>query len=44
MRMMGDGADMGYGEYSGGYMDNSWAIIPPEYMPPEEDYRYNSYA
>lgn len=40
MRMMGEGADMGYGEY----YDNTWSIIPPDYIPPDEDYRYNSYA
>lgn len=40
MIMMGEGAEMSYGEY----YDNSWSMIPPDYIPPEEDYsRYNSY-
>lgn len=44
MKMMGDGSDMGYVDYGNGYYDNNWSIIPPDYVPPEDDYRYNSYA
>lgn len=45
MRMMGEGADMGYGVMGAGeYYDNNWAIFPPDYIPPDDEYnRYNSY-
>ncbi|GBP23490.1 hypothetical protein EVAR_12770_1 [Eumeta japonica] len=37
MRMLGEGADMGFECY-----DNGWALAPPEYAaPPDDDYRYN---
>lgn len=37
---MGEGADMACAGV-GDYYDNSWSIFPPDYIPPDDDYRYN---